>query len=169
MNVRIIRSARRRKTVQAREVDGILEVRAPAAMPETELQPVIAKLQARLEKRHAGRQLDDAWLARRADLLNRRFFGGRLIWQSICWSARQTRSHGSCTPSQGTIRISQDLANLPRFVLDYVIVHELAHLLEANHGPRFWALVNRYPRTERARGYLMAVSRPRSAQPFGSP
>ena len=36
-------------------------------------------------------------------------------------------------------------------------MHELAHLIEANHGPRFWKVVNRYPRTERARGYLMAI------------
>jgi predicted metal-dependent hydrolase len=42
-------------------------------------------------------------------------------------------------------------------VLEYVVMHELAHLLEANHGPRFWQLVARYPRTERARGYLMAA------------
>jgi predicted metal-dependent hydrolase len=36
-------------------------------------------------------------------------------------------------------------------------VHELAHLVHASHGPEFWALVNRYPKTERARGYLMAL------------
>jgi len=159
MDIRVIRSARRVKTVQAREVDGVLEVRAPAAMTETELQPVIAKLKTRLERRKAGRTLSDADLEQRAATLNRRYFANRLSWQSIRWSSRQTRSHGSCTPQRGSIRISQELATLPRFVLDYVILHELAHLLEPNHGPRFWALVNRYPRTERARGYLMAAGR----------
>ena len=46
---------------------------------------------------------------------------------------------------------------MPRFVLEYLVMHELSHLAEPGHGPAFWALVNRYPRTERARGYLMAV------------
>ena len=46
---------------------------------------------------------------------------------------------------------------MPAWVRDYVVMHELAHLLVAGHGPRFWELVNRYPLTERARGYLMAV------------
>jgi predicted metal-dependent hydrolase len=63
---------------------------------------------------------------------------------------------GSCTPSEGTIRISSRLAAEPAWVLDYVIVHELAHLSVACHDARFWALVHRYPRAERARGFLMA-------------
>jgi hypothetical protein len=58
-----------------------------------------------------------------------------------------------------TIRISNKLANLPQWVEDYVIVHELAHLIEPNHGPRFKILVHRYPLAERAIGFLMASER----------
>ena len=47
---------------------------------------------------------------------------------------------------------------MPSWVLDYVLVHELAHLRVPGHGPKFWALVDRYPRTERARGYLDGIS-----------
>ena len=64
----------------------------------------------------------------------------------------------SCTPAEGTIRLSRRLLDMPTWVQDYVLVHELAHLLEPGHGPSFWRLVERYPRTERARGYLDGVS-----------
>jgi len=67
-----------------------------------------------------------------------------------------TARYGSCTPVDGTIRISDWLANMPDWVLDYVIVHELVHLIEPSHNARFWALVARYPRAERARGFLIA-------------
>jgi predicted metal-dependent hydrolase len=157
MDVRIIRSKRRKRTVQAREVDGTIEVRAPATMSEAELAPIVARLTTRLQRRKARNVLDDAALQARAELLNRRYFDGRLRWTSIKWVANQEKRFGSCTPARGTIRLSHRLGTMPRFVQDYVIVHELAHLLEANHGPGFWALVNRYPLTERARGYLMAV------------
>ena len=40
---------------------------------------------------------------------------------------------------------------------DYVLLHELAHLLVPGHGPRFWRLLEAYPRTERAKGYLEGV------------
>ncbi|MCK5922390.1 MAG: M48 family metallopeptidase, partial [Methylococcales bacterium] len=91
-----------------------------------------------------------------AQVLNKHYFGGKLRWQSVVYSQRQNKVYGSCQPASGRIRISHRLAAMPKFVRDYVLVHELAHLLEANHGARFWALVNRYPLTERARGYLMA-------------
>jgi len=157
MEVKIIRSQQRAKTVSARAVDGVFVVQAPAYMSDADLQPVVDKLLTRWQRRQAKNKLDDAALEQRARELNRQYFGGKLHWQSVRWVSNQNSLHGSCTPSQGTIRLSHRLAAMPVFVRDYVLVHELAHLLEPNHGPRFWRLVNQYPRTERARGYLMAV------------
>ncbi len=64
---------------------------------------------------------------------------------------------GSCTPEDGTIRVSSRLAAYPSWVLDYVLVHELAHLVVPNHGPDHDAWVDRFPYSERARGFLIAV------------
>ena len=159
MNTKIIRSDKRRKTVSARMVNGVLEVQAPAHLSEAELEPIIAKLQGRIDKRTQRQdELDDDVLLLIAHALNKAHFKGQLHWKSISWSTRQDKRLGSCTPTEGTIRISHQLAKLPRFVLEYVVMHELAHLLEPNHGRRFWQLVGRYPLTERARGYLMALS-----------
>ncbi len=158
MEIKVIRSAKRKKTVSARELDGQFVVQAPADMDDKELQPIIEKLQKRWQRRQEKTQLDDKGLQRRAQELNRKYFKGRLTWKSIKWVTNQNKSRiGSCTPSNGTIRLSHRLAKMPTFVRDYVIIHELAHLKEVNHGPKFWKLVNRYPKTERARGYLMAV------------
>jgi len=155
--VEVVRSDRRRKTVSAELKSGVLVVRAPTTMSDTELAPIIEKLQTRLERRVHKAALLDVDLEQRAQVLNERYFNGRLRWQSIRFVTNQNGRFGSCTPSQGTIRLSHRLGQMPPWVLDYVLVHELAHLEEANHGPRFWKLVNRYPLTERARGYLMAV------------
>ncbi len=155
--VEIVRSARRRKTVSAELKGGVLVVRAPAAMSDAELTPIVEKLKKRLERRARPIAQTDEELEKTAVRLNKRYFDGKLRWQSIRYVKNQTKRFGSCTPSRGTIRISDRLATMPKWVRDYVIVHELAHLKEANHGPRFWKLVNRYPLTERARGYLMAV------------
>ncbi len=157
MEIEIIRSKKRVKTVGARMVDNVLVVRAPAHLSQNELNPIIEKLKNRFEKQKIQKTLDDKTLERRAKELNKRYFGGKLKWQSIRWVTNQNTVHGSCTPANGTIRISHRLNDVPHFVRDYVIMHELAHLKEANHGKKFWKLVNRYPKTERARGYLMAI------------
>lgn len=157
MDVKIIRSKNRKKTVSARVVDGEFVVRAPASMSEAELQPIIDNLKERWQKRQTRAKLDDQALQRRAQELNRQYFSGKLKWKSIKWVTNQNSRFGSCTPVNGTIRLSHRLAAMPAFVRDYVIVHELAHLREPNHSAKFWKLVYRYPKTERARGYLMAV------------
>ena len=153
--VEIVRSRRRRKTVGAALQDGVLVIRAPASMSDTDLRPIIANFQKRMAKRYLPHT--DAELTVLAAKMERLYFNGRLPSYTIRYVTNQNKRFGSCTPAQGTIRISHRLASMPHFVRAYVVVHELAHLLEANHGRRFWQLVNAYPLTERARGYLMAV------------
>lgn len=156
--VQVIRSAQRRKTVSARLENGVLIIRAPASIRDEELAPIIDGLKKRLRRRSARSvSQTDETLEKRARELNRQYFGGRLKWQSVRWVTNQNSRFGSCTPADGTIRLSHRLAAMPAWVRDYVLIHELAHLVEANHGPKFWELVNRFPLTERARGYLMAV------------
>ena len=155
MEVIVKRSARRRKTIQARMAAGRLEVLAPAYISETDLQEHISQLKARLQRRASPR--NDAHLEKRAQNLNQKYFQGSLTWNSISYSTRQERRRGSCSFLAKTIRISERLAQMPRWVEDYVIVHELAHLEEPNHGRKFRELVRRYPLAERAIGYLMAA------------
>lgn len=151
MKVEVIRSARRRKTVQARLVDGVVRVHIPASMSASEEERWIAEMVKRIERRRGGESID---LEQRARVLGRQLGLGQPA--SIRWVDNQEMRWGSCTPGDSTIRISSRLAREPAWVVDYVIVHELAHLSVADHGPRFWDLVNRYRLAERARGFLMA-------------
>ena len=151
MHVEVVRSARRRKTVQARQVGGVLRVSIPAAMSKADEERWVTLMLQRMTSRTATRQID---LVDRAAVLAGRYQLPRPL--SIRWVDNQEGRWGSCTPGDGTIRISSRLAAEPGWVLDYVIVHELAHLVVPGHGRRFWGLVDRYPRAERARGWLMA-------------
>lgn len=158
--VHIIRSARRLRTVSARLVNWRqIEVRAPALIPEKELRTIVHEVIQRVIQKqgHQRRSASDDTLQKRAEELNRSLFGGILRWQAIGYVGNQQRRYGSCSPGKGTIRISDRLKQVPGWVLDYVIVHELAHLLEPGHNVAFWQLVYRYNKAERARGYLMAL------------
>jgi predicted metal-dependent hydrolase len=155
MEIIVKRSSRRKKTIQARMVGGAMEVLAPASISNKALEDHISRLRARLELRDCPRS--DADLNERAEFLNRKYFNCELVWESIKYSTRQERRRGSCTTLNRTIRISQRLAKMPRWVEDYVIIHELAHLIEPNHGKHFKSLVSRYPLSERAIGFLMAT------------
>ena len=159
LKVTVRRSTKRRKTVAARLLnDGsLLEVLAPQVMTDAELAPIIEKLKSRLVRRRGVARADEAALTRRAQELNTELFSGALRWESIRYVANQQKRLGSCSTSSRTIRLSIRAASFPAWVRDYILVHELAHLLEANHGPRFWKLVYRYPLTERARGFIMGA------------
>lgn len=147
----MVRSPRRRKTVQARQVEGVLRIAIPADMSSADEERWVAELTSRFERRVRSAGVD---LPGRTEALAARL--GLPSPASVTWVANQQQRWGSCTPSTRALRISDRVAAFPPWVLDYVIVHELAHLVEANHSPRFWDLVNGYPRSERARGYLIA-------------
>jgi predicted metal-dependent hydrolase len=149
VNVEVIRSPRRRKTVQARRVNGVVRVTIPATMTMAEEERWVAEMVRRLERSAGAANVDLE--DRAADLADRYEFPRP---SSIRWVDNQELRWGSCTPVDGSIRISSKLLREPGWVLDYVIVHELTHLLESNHNARFDAFVARYPRSERAQGFL---------------
>jgi predicted metal-dependent hydrolase len=151
LRVEVVRSARRRRTIQARQLGDVLRVHVPANLSQAEEDHWVGVMLRRFERR---RQVSDDDLTERAAALARRH--DLPTPASIRWVDNQQHRWGSCTPADGTIRISDRLAEYPTWVLEYVIVHELAHLVEHGHGPAFKELVNRYPRAERARGFLIA-------------
>lgn len=158
--VRIIRSERRVRTVSARQLNWrTLEIRAPATLGADKLEPLVERFVSQAAERRGKQRLlkSDAHLDERARRLNQRYFEGKLRWSSLRFVSNQKYRFGSCTPTRGTIRISERLAQVPDWVLDYVLMHEMAHLVEPNHSTAFWKLVYRYELTERARGYLMAL------------
>ena len=152
MEVEVVRSAKRRKSVSARIVDGRIVVRMPQWMTKAQEAEYVEAMRAKLERQHAATEVD---LTERAAELARRY---RLpVPTSIRWVSNQRSRWGSCSPATGEIRITDRISSFPGWVIDAVIVHELAHLVEANHGPAFHALANRHPRQERAHGYLLAM------------
>ncbi len=153
MDVEVRRSARRRKTVQARMVDGVLQVAIPGHMSPEEEAHWVEVMRARFGRARDAATID---LRARADRLASAHALTRPT--EIVWSERQKTLWGSCTPSARRVRISTRVAAFPDWVIDYVIVHELAHLLEPDHSAAFWDVVARYPLAERARGYLIAKS-----------
>jgi predicted metal-dependent hydrolase len=151
LRVEVVRSARRRKTVQANLAGDVVTVHVPAAMSKADEARYVEELVGRLARRHRGQDND---LAARAEALAARF--GLPRPARIEWVDNQRARWGSCSPESGRIRLSNRLVDLPTWVSDYVLVHELAHLVHADHSSRFWALVDRYPKAERAKGFLIA-------------
>ncbi len=151
--VEVIRSKKRRRSISAQMVGDVLRISIPSWMSAAEERTSVTDMVRRFRRRLATHDID---LAERASRLARTF--SLHTPASIAWADNLTSVWGLCTPSQSDVRISTRLVGFPTWVLDYVIVHELAHLHVAGHGPDFWAIVNRYPKSERAIGFLIAKS-----------
>lgn len=157
LKVDLVRSKQRRRTAQAYVREGRLKVMVPFGLAPDEEARLVETLVARVSRKVSTADVD---LVQRARNLARKY--GLPEPATIEWSDRQTTRWGSCTPAEGSIRVSNRLASMPGWVLDSVLVHEMAHLEQPNHGPKFKALVGRYELSERAKGYLMAMSEGRT-------
>ena len=196
--VTVVRSARRRRSVEARMDGDRLVVLLPTSVDVSEeeqwirrmmgrIAPKVAAAQA-LREQHAtqlevfgdspgtpGKHSSTAnlqeWLAApaskraanarllaRAQWIANHYLEGKPQPTQVRWATNQRTRWGSATYSTKVIRISSHLGGMPDWVVDYVLVHELAHFIEPNHSPRFWAWVNRYPHTEPAKHYLKVAA-----------
>jgi hypothetical protein len=151
--VDVIRSARRKRTLQAYLADGRIRVLVPAGLPADTEAALVSDLVDRVKAKLSRPEVD---LADRAAMLAQRY--ELPTPAGIEWSDRQSRRWGTCIAATRTVLISRRLATMPPWVLDWVIVHELAHLTIPNHSAGFKALVGRYELAERAEGYLIAKS-----------
>ncbi|MDO5097563.1 MAG: DUF45 domain-containing protein [Corynebacterium sp.] len=155
--VEVIRSPRRRKSIAARLVDDRIEVRVPAALDPAEERRLVDEVVAKLKAKKTATVTSDAELLQRATHLNTEVLGGRARIGSIRWVTNQNFRWGSCTVLTGDIRISHRLQEVPDYVLNAVIVHELVHtFITDGHSKDFWHWADKVPQAERAKGFLEA-------------
>src|SRR4029450_3509799 len=156
--VGVRRSSRRTRTVTAyRERDTIVVLiphRMSKADEQTFVRDMVQKVLAR-EARASAPQGDEE-LAARGRARRVSYLAPALDQMpeptAVSWVTNQQQRWGSCTPSTGLIRLSHRMQPLPVWVVDYVLLHELAHLVEPTHSDRFWSLVGWYPAAEQAKG-----------------
>lgn len=159
--VLVRRSARRRRTVSITRREGDLVIAIPATFSGRQERDWVGRMVDQLvakEAKNSPRRRSDRALEEMAREVGQTYLDGRARPASVTWSTRQNQRWGSCTPADGTIRLSHQLQDMPDYVVRAVMMHELAHLLVPGHGPEFQALMARYPQAEKAQGFLDGVS-----------
>ncbi len=169
MEVKIIRSKRRKRTISARLIRDTLLVSAPLMLSQERLDKIVAGFKVKFEKKRLKEELD-----RKQDLvdiarkLNGKYFQNRLKINSVEYVTDQNSKYGCCNFRDGRIRVSHKVGLMPGWVRDYVLIHEMAHLIQPDHSSAFWEIVSRYELAERARGYLMAAGLDKEKDEFSS-
>ncbi len=168
-HVEVRRSTRRSRTVTAYRDGDRTVVLIPARFTSAQEREWVQRMIERLSAQDRRRRPADTELMARAGDLSQRYLQGRAHPSSVTWVTNQNTRWGSCTPADGTIRLSTRLQGMPGWVIDYVLLHELTHLVVEGHGSAFWTLLSGYPRTERARGYLDGFEAARDGRIGGEP
>ncbi|MBG6223758.1 putative metal-dependent hydrolase [Arthrobacter sp. CAN_A2] len=157
--VEVRRSARRKRTVSADIRDGVLRVSIPGHFSPGQERQWVERMVERMSAKYLARPVVDEGgaapaLHRRARSLAQQYLGGRGVPATIGWVTNQNTRWASATPAHRSIRLSHRLQGMPEWVVDYVILHEMAHLIEPSHSPAFWELLDAYPSTGTAKAYL---------------
>ncbi len=152
--VEVRRSARRKRTISAHREGENVVISIPATLSKREEADAVREMVERMNKHDLKKKISDEDLEVRSLALGAKYFEGLALPRSVRWVSNMRERWGSCTPEDGSIRISDRVRLMPEYVLDYVLVHELAHLIEMGHNPAFYELENRYPERLRAEAYL---------------
>lgn len=163
-------SPRRTKTGSAHWAGTRIVVAIPSRLRGAERDSFIEELVRRAMKERPQSGAHDAALEERARVLAELYSDGRLP-AAVRFVSNQQRRWASCSPSTGEIRLSVRLRNVPDWVLDAVLVHELAHLHHLEHSAAFHAIADRHPRQGDAElfldGYQLGLGIAEEARVYG--
>lgn len=156
--IEVVRSTRRQKTITARRKGGVFELLVPARLSVRETRKWAREMYAKYGKRAEPSAASDEDLMALALVLREKYVPSVPRPSSVRWVTNQGKRWGSCTSADRSIRLSHVLKGMPEYVIESVLVHELAHLLEPNHSHAFRRLEAAYPELERANGFLEGYS-----------
>lgn len=158
----IRRSKRRKKSVGAFREQGRTIIVAPIRMSTKEVheyaQELIQKLNFQHEKISSQELLEKRARYLVDTYLDIDVFTEHPVPVKIRWVTNQNSRWGSCTPGDGNIRISHRLQGMPEYVIDAVVLHELVHLIVADHSPRFYEYLAKFEDYRLAKEYLAGYS-----------
>jgi predicted metal-dependent hydrolase len=147
------------KNVNARLRGSTLSVSAPRNLAQKDLEPIVRQLARKLVRReHAQRINEEEDALGLACKIARRFPRPPNVERVLFVSTQRSR-WGSYSQRTGTVRLNAGLRSMPRWVLEAVVAHELAHVIHPDHSPAFWDLLGRVcPEKDRAKAFLEGVS-----------
>lgn len=149
---------KRVKNVNARLRGSTLYISAPPGMSPERVETIAGDLAGKLLRReHARRVNNEEEALLLVSRVVRRFPQQPRVERALFVTNQRTR-WGSYSQRTNTIRLNAALRKMPRWVLEAVVAHELAHAIHPDHSPAFWELLHSvYPETERAMAFLEGV------------
>ncbi len=151
--VEIRSSTRRTKTGSAHWSGSRIIVQIPARLRGRERTVFVDELVQRLVTHRPQNAAGDASLEERCRVLAE-LYTDAVVPNSVRWVSNQRARWASCSPATREIRVSSRLRQCPEWVIDAVLVHELAHLHEVDHSPAFYEIAERHPRQRDATVFL---------------